>query len=73
MKDSEFVVDYVVLLYYKCHKINLNLGGSYIDSPDWIKNNKKATVNPINKKDKCFQDTVTVALNYEEIERNRKE
>ena len=25
-------------------------GGSYIDSPDWIKN-KKATVNPINKKD----------------------
>ena len=49
MKGSEFVFDYVHLLYYKCHKINLNPGGSYIDSPDWIKN-KKATINPNNKK-----------------------
>ena len=49
MRGSEFVFDYVQLLYYKCHKINLNRGGSYIDSPDWIKN-KKTTVNPINKK-----------------------
>ena len=30
--------------------------------------NKKATINPINKKDnKCFKYAVTVALNYEEI------
>ena len=42
------------LLYYKCHKANPNCGGSYIDSPDWIKN-KKVTINPINKKEnKCF-------------------
>ena len=34
MKDSEFVFDYVQLLYYKCHKINPNRGRSYIDSPD---------------------------------------
>ena len=34
MKDSECVFDYLHLLYYKCHKINLNRGGSYIDSPD---------------------------------------
>ena len=48
-------------------KKNLNHGGSNIDSPDWIKN-KKATINSINKKDnKCFQYTVTVALNYVEI------
>ena len=26
----EFVFDYVQLLYYKCHKITLNSGGSYI-------------------------------------------
>ena len=65
MKGSEFVFDYVQLLYYKCHKINPNRGGSYIDSPDWIKN-KKATINPINKKDnECFQYTITVALNHE--------
>ena len=63
MKGSEFVFGYVHLLYYKCHKINLNRGGSYIHSLDWIKN-KKATINPINKKDKkCFQYAVTGALN----------
>ena len=50
IKSSEFAVfDYVQLLYYKCHKINPDRGGSYIDSSDWIKN-KKATVNPANKK-----------------------
>ena len=55
MKGSKFVFDYVQLLYYKCHKINAN-----IDSPDRIKS-KKATINPINKKDKkCFQYAVTV-------------
>ena len=65
MKGSEFVFNYVQLLYYKCHKINPSCGGSYIDSPDWIKT-KKAKINPINKKDnKYFQYTVTVALNYE--------
>ena len=37
IKGSEFVFDYVHLLYYKCHKINLNRGGSYLDSPDWMK------------------------------------
>ena len=53
MKGNEFafVFDYYVhLLYYKCHKINPNRCGSYIGSPNWIKN-KKATINLINKKD----------------------
>ena len=36
MKGGESVFDYVHLLYYKCHKINLNRSGSYIESPDWI-------------------------------------
>ena len=69
MRNSEFVFDHVKLLYYKCHKINLNHGGSYIDSPDQIKN-KKAAINPFNQKGKCFQYTVTVALNYEEISKD---
>ena len=43
MKGSEFVFDYVHLLYYKGHKINPNCVGSYIDSLDWIKI-KKATI-----------------------------
>ena len=57
-------------MHHKFHKINPNHGGSYIYSPDWI---KKATINPINKKDeKYFQYTVTVTLNYEEIGKNPK-
>ena len=34
MKSSEFVFDYVHVLYYKCHKINPNHGGLYIGFPD---------------------------------------
>ena len=41
MKGSELAFDYVHLLYYKCHKINPNRSGSYIDSPDWIKIKKQ--------------------------------
>ena len=69
MRGSDFIFDYVELLYYKCHKINLNRGGSYIDFLDWIKN-KKVLINLINKNDnKCFQYAITVALNYEEIKK----
>ena len=50
MKGSELVFDYVHLWYYKCYEINPNLGRSYINSLDWIKN-EKATINHINKKD----------------------
>ena len=66
MKGNEFTFDYVHLLYCKCHKINPNCGVSCKNSPDWIKN-KKATINLINKKDKCFQHLVTVTLNHKEI------
>ena len=70
MRGSEFVFDYVHLLYYKCHKRNLKHGGSYIHSPDWIKH-KKTTINPINKKDnKSFQYAATVVLSYEEIKKD---
>ena len=68
IKGSEFVFDYVQLLCYKCY-LNPNRGGSYIDSPDWIKN-KNATKNSIIKKDnKCFQYPVTVVLNPEKIKK----
>ena len=53
MQGSESVFDYVNLLYYKCHKINPNCGGSYIESPDWIKS-KKTTINPNNKNPQMF-------------------
>ena len=40
MHGSEFVFDGVNALYYDLNKISLNRGGSYIDSPEWIKNKK---------------------------------
>ena len=52
-------------MYYKLHKISLNRGGSYKDSPNWLKN-KKATINPKNNDDKWFQYAVAVALNHEQ-------
>ena len=45
MKGSEFVFDYVDQLHYKCNRKSFNRGGSYIDSPEWLKN-KKASINP---------------------------
>ena len=48
-RRSDFIFDCVHLLYYKCHKINIKRGVSYIDSPDWTKYNK-GKINLINKK-----------------------
>ena len=47
--------------------ISFGHGGSYIDSPDWIKK-KNATINLNNKDNKYFQYVITVALNYGETE-----
>ena len=56
MKKSILDYDRVRAFYYKLHEISINRGGgSYTDSPGWIKN-KKATINPKNKNDdKCMQ------------------
>ena len=69
MRGSEFVFDNVDSFYCKLHKISLNRGGSYIDSSKWLKN-KKATINPKNNDDKCFQYAITVALNHEQIKKD---
>ena len=37
MTGSEFEFDRVDFLYYGFNKTSLNRGGSYIDSPKWIK------------------------------------
>ena len=41
MKGSNFFIDSVEMIYYKCHKVNFRSGGSYIDSPYWIKNKEQ--------------------------------
>ena len=40
MRGSNLIFDLVQVMYYKCQKINCSLGGSYIESPDWIKKKK---------------------------------
>ena len=73
MKKSDFVFNSVDALYYRIHKISLNRACSYIDSPEWLKN-KKATINPKNKKDnKCFQYAIATALNYQQINNHPEE
>ena len=54
MRESEFVPDSIDLLYYHLQKVGLKRGGSYVDSPEWLKN-KKATINPKNNDNNCFQ------------------
>ena len=66
LKGSQFVFESVDLLYYSLHKISLNRGGSYIDSPEWLKN-KKATINPKSKDNECFKYAIIAALNHERI------
>ena len=43
MRGSGFEFDGVNLMYYDFNKISLNRGGSYIDSPEWIKD-KRSTI-----------------------------
>ena len=64
MRGSDFEFDGLNFLYYNFNKISLNRGGSYIDSPKWLKD-RKSTINPRNNDDKCFQYAVTLALNLD--------
>ena len=69
MKGSDFEFDGVNLLYYDFNKTSLNRGGSYIGSPEWIKD-EKSTINPKNNDYECFQYAVTVALNRDKIKKH---
>ena len=66
MKYSNFVFESVDWLYYSLHKITLKRGGSYIKSPEWLRN-KRATINLKSTDNKYFRDAITTVLNYNEI------
>ena len=68
MRGSQFAYDRVGSLYYNLNKVSLRRGRSYIDSPTWLK--KKSTINPKNNDDKCFRYALTVALDYEKIQKD---
>ena len=72
MRGIEFIFDSVDALYHDLNKVSFSRGGSYIDSPEWLKS-KKTTINPKNNDNKCFQYALTVALNHEQIKKILKE
>ena len=81
MKDSEFLFHYGHFLYCKCHKKNPNRGGSYLNSPVWIKNKnatitkmKKEGINFASKKDdskKFEKNILTIPLNVLYIKKEK--
>ena len=69
MRGSDFEFDGINFLYYDSNKTSIYRNDTYIDSPKWLKD-KKSIINPKNNDDKCFQYAVTLALNFDNIEKN---
>ena len=72
MRGSEFVFDSIDLLCHRLQKIGLKRVVSYTDSLEWLKN-KKATTNPKDNADNCFESALTTALNHKQIKIIQKE
>ena len=66
MRGSDFEFDGINFFNYNFNKTSIYRGGSYIDSPKWLKD-KKSTINPKNNDLKCFQYAATLALNFDNI------
>ena len=63
MKDSD--------LYYDLNRITISKGGSYIESPKWLKD-KKCCINQKNNDNKCFQYAATLSLNINSIDKHHQ-
>ena len=66
MKGSDFVFNGINYFYYDLNRVSVSKGGSYIESPKWLKD-KKSTVNQKNNDYKCFQYATTLALNFDKV------
>ena len=71
MKGSDFIFNGINYLYYDLNRIAISKGGSYIESPKWLKD-KKCTINQKNTDNKYFQYATHLALNHDKINRNPK-
>ena len=54
MKGFDFIFNGVNYLFYDLNRITISKGGSYIESPKWLKD-KICTINQKNTDNKCFQ------------------
>ena len=66
MKSSDLVFNGINDFYYDFNRVSICKGGSYIDSPKWLKD-KKSTVNQKNNDFKYFQYVTTLALNFDKV------
>ena len=78
--DIDEVFDQLIKKHEDLNNINFLLKGvdnftkiimknTFIESLDWIKN-KKCTINPENKDNKCFHYSITISLYHKEIKNN---
>ena len=66
---SNFEFESVDLLSYHIHKTSLKRGNLHIKSPEWILN-KRATINPKNNDNRCFEYSIVIALHHQQIGRH---
>ena len=71
MKGSDFIFNGVNYLFCDLNRITISKGGSYIESPKWLKD-KKYTINQKNTDNKCFQYATTLALNFNNIDKHHQ-
>ena len=71
MKGSDFIFHGISYLCYDLNRITISKGGSYIESPKWLKD-KKCTINQKNNDNKCFQYAEKLALNINSIDKHHQ-
>ena len=71
MMGSDFIFNGVNYLFYDLNRITISKGGSYIESPKWLKD-KKCTINQKNTDNKCYQYATTLALNFNNIDKHHQ-
>ena len=69
LPKSGFTIDHIMHLDIDFHQLELTLGGSYIELPDWIAS-KKAVINPKNNDEECFKWANIASLHHEDIGRD---
>ena len=69
IRGSDFTFNGINYLFYDFNRVSISKGGSYIESPKWLKD-KKCTVNQKNNDNKCFQYATTLALNFNKIDKH---
>ena len=67
LKNTDLIPEGIESIIYNFTEVAVS--ETFIETPQWIKN-KKCTINPQNKDNKCFQYSVTVALNCQNIKHN---